>query len=242
MFRRKQQPAAEAFDATPRTERSGKGPLRNTPPVAADPAIRLFAELFGDPQANAARWFVCAVVAWVIVVILGLALYRLTPLKQTVPYLVEASEQGTVVRIARASDYRPTDAMVRAELGRWVERVMVIDPYLTRENLRQSTLLLRGKAVAQHRDLVVEDAAFSRLISTPSLVRSVDRVSVDVSQPGLAFIFVTTTERTGAGDPLVQKWRFTVHYVLSPPTTEAELMANPTGLNITHVERTRDNS
>lgn len=50
----------------------------------------------------------------------------------------------------------------------------------------------------------------------------------------------TTLERAGAGEPLTRKWRFTVHYVLSTPDTEDEVLANPAGLNITHFERVAD--
>jgi type IV secretion system protein TrbF len=71
-------------------------------------------------------------------------------------------------------------------------------------------------------------------------VRTARVSGVDVSQEGIAFVFATTVERAGTGEPLTRKWRFAVHYVLSVPDTEEDILANPAGLNITHFERTQD--
>jgi hypothetical protein len=39
----------------------------------------------------------------------------------------------------------------------------------------------------------------------------------------------------------VRRWRFTVHYTLVAPDDEAEILANPVGINIAHFERAQDN-
>ncbi|CAN7325715.1 VirB8/TrbF family protein [Rhizobacter sp. LjRoot28] len=225
--------------AAPRKADKAGRPLRNTPPVALD-NIRLFAELFGDPQANAARWFVATIVLGGVVAAQAIAISRMLPLKQAVPYAVEYTADGAVVRVVEAAAYHPTSAVLKSELARWVERLLVIDPYLTRENLRLSTRPLRGKAVSQHKDFVEAEAPFKRLLAAPGLVRTARTSGVDVSQNGIAFVFVTTTERSGTGEAVVRKWRFTVHYVLTVPDTEENILANPAGLNITHFERAQD--
>jgi len=230
---------AKASSRKARGDKSSQRPLRNTPPVAIA-NVRLFAELFGDPQVHAARWFVVSVVLAVVVAAQGLAIVRMLPLKQVVPYAVEHSADGAVVKVVEAAAYKPGPAVLKSELARWVERLMVLDPYLTRENLRLSIRPLRGKAVSQHKEFVDTEAPFKRLLATPSLVRTARTSGVDVSQDGIAFVFLTTLERSGAGEPLTRKWRFTVHYVLSTPDTEDEVLANPAGLNITHFERVAD--
>lgn len=222
-----------------RADKPNRRPLRNTPPVARE-NIRLFAELFGDPQANAARWFVAAITLMLVVAGQAFAIVRMLPLKQVVPYAVEHSADGAVVRVVEAGAYKPMAAVVKSELARWVERLLVIDPYLTRENLRLSIRPLRGKAVSQHKEYVDLEAPFKRLIATPGLVRTARPSGVDVSQDGIAFVFVTTTERAGTADALTRKWRFTVHYVLAVPQTEDDVLANPAGLVITHFERAQD--
>ena len=60
--------------------------------------------------------------------------------------------------------------------------------------------------------------------------------AVDASQKGTAFVFVTTTERVGAGTPTgeqIKRYRLTINYKLLPPTDEAKLIANPLGLYVT---------
>ncbi|MEY4564157.1 MAG: hypothetical protein RLZZ618_3434 [Pseudomonadota bacterium] len=206
----------------------------------ANANVRLFAELFGDPQANAARWFVATMVLGVVVLAQALALSHLLPLKKVVPYAVEHTPEGMVVKVVEASNYRPPVGMLKSELARWVERLMVLDPYLTRDNLRLTTRLLRGKAVSEHKDFIDAEAPFKRLLSTPGLVRTAKVNGVDASKDGIAFLFVSTIERSGAGEPVLRKWRFTVHYMLAPPETEEDILSNPSGLNITHFERSQD--
>ena len=214
--------------------------LTNTPAVAAEPHVRLFAELFGDPATHAARLWLMNMVQFVVIGILATALVMLMPWKKGVPYAVETTKDGAVARVVEAAAYKPATNMLKSELSRWAERMMLIDPYQTRANLKKTTLPLRGKAVAEHRAILEEDQVFRRLQETPGLVRTVNSIGADVSQEGIGFIFVTTTERGASGEAKVQKWRFTVHYTLSVPEDEQEVIDNPAGLNITHIERVQD--
>lgn len=216
--------------------------LPNTPAVAQPDAVRQFAELVGDPAVHASRAFVANILLIVTVLMLGLALWQILPLKTAVPYIVETTEHGVVGRVVEARQYRPEQRLIKSEIGRWVERLMLIDPHRTRDMLRQATSLVRGKAVAQLKDLIDQDQAFRRMLETPGLVRTVDATTVDVSKEGIAFVFVTTTERVSSGPAKVQRWRMTLHYGLVPPGTEAEIMANPLGLAITHIERMQEAS
>lgn len=213
----------------------------NLPPVA-DPHVRLFAELFGDPAVHATRWFVASMLLALVVPGLVLTLFRLAPLKTAVPYLVEVRPDGAVARVAQARDYKPTSAMLKSELGRWVEKALVIDPFLTRANQREATKSLRGKAVAEHRALLLQDDPFARLLKDPTLVRTVAVSGVDLTQDGIAFVYATSTERTAGASKEPVRWRFTLHYSIVPPETEEELMANPAGLAITHLQRSQDKS
>ena len=214
--------------------------LPNTPAVAAEPHVRLFAELFGDPATHAARLWLLCVGEFVVIALMASALVMLIPLKKVVPYAVETGKDGAVARVVEAASYKPTSNMLKSELARWAERMMVIDPYTTRDSLSKTTLPLRGKAVAEHKAILEEEQVFKRLLETPGLVRTVTNIGTDASKEGIGFIFVTTTERVGNGEPRVQKWRFTIHYTLSVPEDEQEVIGNPAGLNITHIERVQD--
>ena len=219
----------------------GASALENTP-LVVDPGVRLFAEMFGDPVVQSARLFTAMVLVGAVALLEALALWRLTPLKTAVPYLVEASAEGVVARVVQAQAYRPGANMIKSGLAGWVEQLMVLDAYRTRENLRRSTALLRGKAITEHQAFIDAERPFERLLATPDLTRECHVNSVDVSSDGIAFIFVTTTERAGSQPPVVRRWRFTVHYALVAPVEEAEILANPVGINISHFERALDNS
>lgn len=187
-----------------RLSRASAAPLRNTPPVARA-NVRLFAELFGDPQANAARWFVASMVLGGIVALQAIAIFRMLPLKQVVPYAVQHSAEGAIVKVVEAAAYQPGVGVIKSELARWVERLMVIDPYLTRDNLRVSVRPLRGKAVSQHKAFVDSEAPFKRLLATPGLVRTAHTHGVDVSQQGIAFVFVTGDRQLRLSLPSARK-------------------------------------
>jgi len=217
------------------------GQLENTPPVV-DPGVRLFAELFGDPVVQSARLFTTLSVVGLIAIVEAIALWRLTPLKTAVPYLVEANAQGVIARVVEAGAYRPTANMIKSGLADWIDQLMVLDAFRTRDNLKRSTALLRGKAIAEHQAFIDSERPFERLLSTPDLTRESHVNSVDVSSDGLAFVFVTTTERIGSQAPVTRRWRFTVHYALVTPQDEAEILTNPVGINISHFERAADNS
>jgi len=203
--------------------------------------VRLFAELFGDPVVNNARLFVALLVLGLVALAEACALWRLVPLRTAVPYLVQASTDGVVAKVVEAKAYRPSANMVKAGLAAWVDQLMVLDAYRTRENLRRSTALLRGKAIAEHRAFIEAERPFERLLATPDLTREAQVGSVDVSSEGIAFVFITTTERVASREPLVRRWRFTVHYTLVAPGDEQEILANPVGLAISHFERAQDN-
>lgn len=212
--------------------------LPNTPPIAKADSneIKLFAELFGDPLVTNSRLWVALFIALCVIACMALAISAMLPLKSIALKIVEVDkETGAVVRISSAPDYTPTAAMVKAKLNEWAEQMTVIDPYVTRENLRKSTALLKGKAVSEHADWLKEQNQFKRMLDNPQLVRTYKLTSIDVSKPNIAFLFFTTTER-GAGEPKIVRWRLTVHYVSAPPTTEEDLLRNPVGLGLSHFE------
>lgn len=213
--------------------------LPNTPPVVYEKNVRLFAELFGDPQVHSARWFVIAVILLVCNIVQTGLIMTMLPLKRAVPYMVETTDSGVVARAIEATQYKPTTAMVKAGVVRWAEQMMTLDPHLTRDYQKAAVQLLRGKAVAEHTDFLRTTDPFGRLLATPSLVRTVQVNSVDASKDGLVFVFLTTTERI-KGEPDVKRWRLTIHYTLIPPESERELLANPVGLAITHFEIAQD--
>lgn len=218
--------------------------LGNTPPVFEDEPKRKFSELYGSANVQGARWFVFSMIELLIIGGLATTIYHMTPLVRTVPYMIKVDE-GTAQVVGRpvaASEFRVENRMVETEVRAFARGLLQLDPFLTRANLERISARVTGKASAELKDFLVKDRPFERLAKTQGLIRTVDVGAVDVSQKNIAFAYATTSERISSGDPIVTKWRLTVHYVIEPALDEKRLQENPLGFVITHFDRVQDSS
>jgi type IV secretory pathway component VirB8 len=220
-----------------------KSSLLNTPPVAALTPAQKFSELYGNAAVNGSRWFVFSLLLLFTNILLAISLVVLVPLKKVVPYLVETnSEKLLVAQPFRAEEFRPDARFVKAEATTYVRNLMTIDPYLTRGNFENAMRRSTDKAIGKVKDLIASDQPFERLAKQPGLVREAVVSSVDTSQAGVLFVTVTTNERMSQNPPIVEQWRFTIHYKTVAPETEAQLMDNPLGINFVYFERFKEGS
>ncbi|MDI1236343.1 MAG: type IV secretion system protein [Polaromonas sp.] len=221
----------------------GKKPtsLQNTPPIAEIKAARQFSELYGNAATHGSRWFLVAVFLLLLNVLQSFSLVFLIPLKQVAVYLVETnSEKLLVAQPFKAEQFRPDARFVKAEAMTYVRNLMTIDPYLTRGQFETAMRRSSDKAIGKVKDLIASDQPFERLAKQPGLVREAVVTSVDTSQPGLIFATVTTNERISQNPPIVENWRFTIHYKTVPPESEAQLMDNPLGITFSYFERFKE--
>lgn len=212
--------------------------LTNTPPAVDENTKRAFSELYGNPQATVAKLALLLGLAVLIIAIQSVSLMSMIPLHKPVPYIIEKNASGVVARVVRAADFRPDKNMIMSSLNQWLEKMLVIDPYKTQESHRLALGMVRGNAVSEHTSWLQKERPYARLAEQPTLTRVVDEErQIDVSKEGIAFAFLTTTERT-AKDPVPkkQRWRITIHYGIQPPESDAEILANPVGVQITHFE------
>lgn len=212
--------------------------LTNTPPVVDDTTKRMFSELYGNPQATAAKLALLLGIAVAAILVQSFALVSLIPLHKPVPFIIEKNDAGVVARVVKASDFRPDKNMIKASLNAWLEKMLVIDPYKTQESHRLALAMVRGNAVSEHTAWLQKEHPYARLAENPTLTRVVDEDrQIDVSKDGIAFAFITTTERTAKEPkPRKQQWRLTIHYGIQPPESDAEILSNPVGVQITHFE------
>lgn len=215
--------------------------LINTPPIAELQAARKFSELYGNAATHGSRWFVVAMLLLLVNILQAFSFTLLVPLKQVVVYLVETnSEKLLVAQPFKAEQFRPDARFVKAEAMTYVRNLMTINPYLTRGNFETAMRRSSDKAVGKVKDLIASDQPFERLAKQPGLVREAVVSSVDTSQPGLIFATVTTNERISQNPPIVENWRFTIHYKTVPPESEAQLMDNPLGITFSYFERFKE--
>lgn len=215
----------------------------NAGPVTAyDHAKREFFEIIGTSQASAARWFIVAVVLGVGLIMVGLDLWRLLPLKTVVPMIVHVQSDGAVTNggVVAATNFTPDRNMKSYFLRHWAEQALTIDQYTSQKDLKAAQALCRGAAVGEFQQMMKDDNPFGKLALNPQYTRVVHVKSVDPGVNNIGFIFLTTVASNGTGDPETKQYRITVHYAISPPKSEEDIASNPVGLFITHFARVED--
>lgn len=206
-----------------------------SPPGMRDDPSRQFAEIYGGATVAQHRMFLVAVGAVVVSVVSVVSLFVVARDNAAVPVLVEvAPGVGVVNKPVRIESLRPSDAVLKAELARWAVKVFTIDKELSPRYFREANAMTKGLGESQFSQFRVEQGVIERMTKDPTLQRIPVVTSVDVSQPGVAFIFVSAREaRANSADSGSAQFRITVKYEFIPPGTEAAIMANPLGLFIT---------
>lgn len=206
----------------------------NTPVAAFQDGANKFAEIYGSSMVSSNRMFLLSLVALLLAMTAVAAVAIMLPLKEVRPWLVEVDPRtGVVNKPIEVQKVSPNIAVVQAELARWIEAVYTLDSLRTNELFKYANVRSREKAVTQFTEFRVRERVFERLQRETGLVREVKVLSVDASQTGIAFAFLTTTERLGREtEPKEKRIRLTMHYQLDPPKNQTDLLANPLGLYV----------
>lgn len=194
-----------------------------------------FAEIYGRATVGHNRMFVVAVLVVLLGLVAVVGLIVAVQNSTVVPVLVQFNDEtGVVNKPIRIDTIRPTQAVMKAEIGRWLTKVFTIDNAQTGTFMREANVMTKGLGTQQFMDFRAKQNVFDRLAKDPTLQRTVEKVTVDISQEGVAFGFLNTHEAKGndanAGNA---KFRVTLKYEFIPPKTDDEVMANPLGLYIT---------
>lgn len=195
-----------------------------------------FAEIYGSALVGQMRMFVVAVCALLVGIVAVIGLWRVAANKVAIPWLVEVSDSGQVLsKPVKLERITPPKAVLMSEIARWLEQIYTIDSKQTLDLFRAANQRASGKALEQFRDLRAAEDTLRKIREQPDYLRTVKVNSVDVSQDGIAFAYITTKESNGTSAPADPKtYRITLHYKLVPGSTEAEIYSNPLGLYITH--------
>lgn len=171
-------------------------------------------------------------------VALAVTLYSLFPLKETKPYIVEVSKDGSayVPPQAEAVEYKPQIDTISFFLRRWVVDAFTINQYSTVQTLDpRARLFLRGSnAIGAYRDFLREDDKFGRMATDPALVRDVEVLSVTQiagTTNGVIIDAKLTTRSEGAARE--ERRLVTVYYEIFRPESRKDVEANPLGIFVT---------
>lgn len=216
--------------------------MKEAPAGIHDDAAGRFAELYGGARVHSWRMFLVAIVS---LLLCGAAVVGVVITSQSniaMPWIVEVNKEvGVVSRPVRVENISPSGAVIKAELARWVTKVFTIDSIQTPQLMREANAMTRGLGTSQFSEFRMQQNILKRMTEDPSLQRKVSISSIDVSQTGIAFVFLSTQEAKGTiASAGTNTWRVTLRYELIPPRTEQEILVNPLGIYITSMNVTEE--
>lgn len=214
----------------------GSDPIGNSPDVALEKGRREWFERVGSPTVEKSRYFVMFVLVSLLMIALVIALISMMPLNRTVPYMVQVDKNSGIVtsKPIRAEEFKPGQPEQQYFIVQWVRHLLELDPYVTERNLADAYQLTRGKAIEEFTDFINKTQPIKRVKTSTSLTRSVNVRSVSFVDAGSAMVRVSTEERQLGQAVVTKNYVITVHYTMSPPQTESEIIKNPIGIFITH--------
>lgn len=178
------------------------------------------------------RFFVLAVTLIVVVVVQGVALSRMAPLKERVPYFIEVDSSTGEVRASDrvASRFAPDESSIRYHLARWSVNLLMVDQHSRDLRLPETATLLRGDAVQQWSELLKREAPIQKLFDDPEYRQQARVISLAFLQKETVLVRLELTDNR-RGNRRVQ---ITLSYAIIPPQSEEDVLRNPLGLWITN--------
>lgn len=209
--------------------------------VFKDPAHE-FAEIYGSAVVGQSRLFVVSGIMGFVALAAVIGMFSLANKSTAVPWIVEVNDDsGVVSRPVKIENIRPNQAVIKAELARFIKYIFTIDKALTGGYFRDANVMTSGLGTTKFANFRASENVAQRLAMETSMSRTVTVTSVDLSQQGVAFVFLSTEEHVGQVVGLVKaKWRVTLKYELDSPKSEAEILANPLGLFVTDLNITQE--
>lgn len=207
----------------------------NAPLTAFSKARILWFEQYGSAIVERNRYFIALFLLALVVMVEGLAIYNMLPLKTVVPYVVKVADNGSVVtsNVATAN-FVAGDKEISYFLVEWTKNLLTLDKQLTEHNLKSAMRRTSGVASTQLHEFVNKTQPFVALSDTPDLVRTVDIITMPTHiADKVAMLRIEMISRTTTQVLPKKRYQVTLRYALSPPQSEQEIMDNPIGLFIT---------
>ncbi len=206
-----------------------------------DPAQE-FAEIYGSAMVGQNRMFVLAGLLGVVTLFAVAAMFSLASKSTAVPWLVEVNNDGGVLsRPVKIENIQPNQAVIKSELAKFIVNIFTLDKALSPRYFVDANVMTSGLGTTKFANFRTSENVAQRLAKEPDMTRFASVTSVDISQRGIAFVFVSTQETRGALTGIAPaKWRVTLKYELTSPKTEEEILKNPLGLFVTDLNITQE--
>lgn len=214
----------------------------NVPDTAYERAKRDWFERNGDATVNQSRFFLLSLLLLICLVLMATAIATMLPLKTVVPYsiTVDVDTGRTTATEISASKYIPDQNQKSYFLSRWVRQVLSLDPFTTERDLREAFAMVRGKAIGEFREFLTATKPVGRITEDRTLTRVVDVSSIQFIDENIAQVRVITRERSANTSAVSKRHIVTMHFVLEPPASIDQILANPIGIYVVHFSITEE--
>jgi type IV secretory pathway TrbF-like protein len=196
-------------------------------------ARREFSEVWGIhiQQARAWKWTAFGCIAVALVAVGGVA--WIGAQSKIVPYIVQTDRLGDAIAVRRADVAAPLDPRIlRAQLARWVWDIRTVstDAAAEKHFIAEAYAMTdrQGAAATQLDDWFTRYNPFKRAVD--------DMVGVAIESvlpiSGRTWRVEWREETRTRGGVLESRrnWEATITVSVNPPTTDSEILSNPTGL------------
>jgi type IV secretory pathway TrbF-like protein len=195
-------------------------------------------ERYGDYIAQARAWRIAAILALIIAALAVAGLIALASQARLVPYIVKVDKLGAAIAVERADRAaRPDAAIIKAQLARWVTaaRSVYLDAAAQRALIKEAYGMINrlGAAYGALNDYMRAHDPFDRA-KTETVAVEVESVLPIAGESWRLEWREETRSRDGSRIASAQ-YQATVNLSFNPPTEEAALRLNPSGLYINDV-------
>lgn len=201
-------------------------------------ARREWDERYGSEIKRAENWRLIALLIAATCLVESTGLVVMATQSRLVPYVVKVDKLGTAVAVGRAEamDQKAEFNVTKAQLARFIvdARSIVGDPYAQRQQIdRLYSMLPAGarshtmlSAFFKNDDPFKKGESLSTTVRITNVMRLTDKTwQVEWEESSLGI--------NATSAPVMQNWRANLTVATSPPTTEAQILANPLGIFVT---------
>ncbi len=192
-------------------------------------------ERYGSYIAQAYAWRLTALIALGIAAVATVGLVMIAGQNQVVPYVVKVDKLGSAVAVTRADRAeRPDEPVIVAQLARWVTAVrsVYVDAGAQRALVKEGYAMInrRGDAFGALNDYMRATAPFERA-KTETVAVEVELV-LPISGDSWRLEWREDVRERDGARLSSSEYQATVNISFNPPTDEATLRINPSGLYI----------
>jgi type IV secretion system protein TrbF len=208
--------------------------------VVSAPTVYLAArqewlERYGDYIAQARTWRMVAMLSLIVAGVALTSLVLLARQSRVVPYVVKVDRLGDAVAVERAdAAVQPDEAIIKAQLARWVTAVrsVYVDAAAQRTLITEAYAMINrlGSAYGALNDYMRAHDPFERA-KTETVAVQVESVLPIAGASWRVEWREEVRSRDGGRIASIQ-YQASVSMSFNPPTDEATLRLNPTGLYI----------